>query len=96
MKIIGVILILVLALGAFLRLRNHRVRTTRPAGHAPDGGGMSIYLGLRNQVLHGSSAKIGAAKTSTSTEPWAALMEISVANGMATIVAFADITASIY
>jgi hypothetical protein len=56
----------------------------------------SVYLGLRDQALKLKRDKIGLPVPSSSTEPWAALMDWGVTNGTATIVAVEDGSASIY
>lgn len=58
--------------------------------------GMSIYLGFRNQVLTGSSAKMGQPPVIGPTHPWAVVMDMPIGANEATIAAFADGTASIY
>ena len=57
---------------------------------------METYLGLRQQALTGSSAKMGQPATIGPNDTWAVLMDIPISPGTATIVAFADGTASIY
>src|ERR1700743_3655134 len=61
----------------------------------PEGKEMSTYLGLRNQALTGSSAKMGQPITGPN-EPWAVLMDQPAGDRTATIVSYADGTASIY
>ena len=97
MKNLGIAaLILLVAVGAFWRLRYHG----RPAVHthtqkvAADPA--SMYRGLRNQMLQGSRAKFGLPAASNPTQPWAALMEMGLSRGSATVVAVSDGTTCIY
>jgi len=55
-----------------------------------------VYTGLRNLALNHTRSEIGLAPMSTPTEPWGAVMDWGVERGTATVVAFADGSASIY
>lgn len=90
-----VVLLLITAFGLF---RNKAEAQKPSPGGAPDSTdkGMGIYLGLRKQVLSGSSAQMGQSPTLGPNEPWAVLMDMSIPHRTATIAAFADGTASIY
>jgi hypothetical protein len=55
-----------------------------------------IYLGLRSQIFGLSPGKIGIALNAPDTEPFAAVMDWGLAGGVATVVAIADGTVSIY
>jgi hypothetical protein len=56
---------------------------------------MEVYLGLRNQALTSTSAKIGL-KNIGPDDPIAVLMDLNTGDRNATIAAFADGAASIY
>src|ERR1700755_2161232 len=57
----------------------------------PEGKEMSAYLGLRNLALNRSPENMGQ-----TSEPWAVLMDLSVGIHTATVISYADGTASIY
>ena len=97
MKNLGIAaLILLVAVGAFWRLSYHG----RPAVHSHNqkvlADPASVYMGLRNRILHGSRAQLGLPATSAPTQPWAALMEMGLSRGPATVVAVSDGTTSLY
>ena len=96
-KIVAVVvLILLVVAGAFWRQRYRGHSTVQPVGRKSQADPASVYLGLRNQILQGSRAKLNLAASTTPTEPWAAVMDLGMSNGTATIVAVADGNASIY
>lgn len=97
MRTLGIAaLILLVAAGSFWRLRYHG----RSAGHSHSrkapGDPAVVYMGLRNQILQSSRAQLGLPGTSAPTQPWAALMEMGISRGTATVVAISDGTTSIY
>lgn len=55
-----------------------------------------VFTDLRQQALHASRASLGLAAPSTATAPWGVLMETGYPEATATVVAFADGSASIY
>ena len=73
-----------------------RKRHSSQAVLSADGALSETYLGLRLQVLQGLRGKIALPTAKTSTEPYAVLMDWNTGNGIATVVAFADGTASMY
>ena len=96
-KIVAVVvLILLVVAGAFWRQRYRGHSTVQSVGRKSQADPASVYLGLRNQRLQGSRAKLNLAASTTPTEPWAAVMDLGMSNGTATIVAVADGSASIY
>jgi hypothetical protein len=77
--------------------KNKAVKRLQDVPRVPPEKGMEMYLKLRNQALHSSLDRMkpltpdfGPAK------PSAAVMDLSVSNGVATVVAYVDGTASIY
>lgn len=55
-----------------------------------------VYLGLRRTMLDGPRTKFGLPPRSKPTEPWGVLMDWGVNNGIATVVASSDGSASVY
>jgi hypothetical protein len=53
------------------------------------------FSALRNQVFS-DSAQIAGIKVASASEPWCVLMEVGVPEGIGTLVAFKDGTASLY
>src|SRR5215469_16150208 len=84
--------ILLVLLTSFLVIRKQtRGRPKRfRAANSPEHG-MKVYLGLRNQALHAASRVPGSP-----TGPLAVLMDMGMSQNVATVVAYADGTASIY
>jgi hypothetical protein len=68
------------------------VETKKPAPQRP----IDVYMGLRNTMLHGSRAKFGLAPGLGPNDPWGVLMDWGVNNGIATVVAASDGSASVY
>lgn len=62
----------------------------------PGDNGASVYHGLRTQVLDLDPATAGLGPTADRARLWGALMELSYPNGVATLVALADGTTSLY
>src|SRR5262249_14127116 len=54
------------------------------------------YLDLRDRALRVSRAELGFMPAATPTQPWAVIMDWGVDNGIATVVAFSDGSASVY
>jgi hypothetical protein len=54
------------------------------------------YLDLHNRALRTPRAELGFFPAATPSQPWAVIMDWGVENGLATVVAFSDGTASIY
>ncbi len=54
------------------------------------------YLDLRNRMLRVSRAELGFMPAATLTQPWAVIMDWGVDNGIATVVASSDGSASMY
>src|SRR5215831_240089 len=78
---IAVVLLLILAIGIF------RSKAQKA---------MSTYLGLRNMALSIASTEKQQPSKTGSDDPLAVLMDLSTTQSTATIVAYADGTASIY
>lgn len=57
---------------------------------------MSVYEGLRNQLISGTPAKFGIQPTEEFPRVWAALVDMGMEGGTATMVAVADGTTSMY
>ncbi len=55
-----------------------------------------LYTGLRDRVLRGTTASCGLAPSRGPTYPWGVLMDWTLANGTATVVALSDGSASVY
>jgi deazaflavin-dependent oxidoreductase (nitroreductase family) len=55
-----------------------------------------VFSDLRDHALHAPRASLGLAAPSSATTPWGVLMETGYAEATATVVAFADGSASIY
>ena len=91
--VVFVVLLLVLALATtLLRRRRETLATDTSAEIVPS----ETYLGLRRQILQGLRGKVTLPAASKPTEPYAVLMDWNTGNGIATVVAVADGTASIY
>jgi hypothetical protein len=56
----------------------------------------NIYFGLRNQILQARGEQLGLPVNPHPTDPWAVVMDWGLANGIATVVAISDGTASVY
>jgi hypothetical protein len=54
------------------------------------------YLGLRERALRLSRAEIGFLPAASETQPWGVVMDWGMDHGVATVVAFADGSASVY
>jgi hypothetical protein len=92
----AVLMILVVAIGLF---RSKAIAQQKPSTvfvPTPQGKEMATYLGMRNLALTVSSAKMGEPSTAKPNEPLAVLMDQPTSTRTATIVAYADGTASIY
>lgn len=95
MKTLGIgLLILLVAVFAFWRVRYHDRHAVQPHHPGPPADGASVYTTLRNQLLQGPHPQLAPA--SSPTGPWAVLMDMGTSRGTATVVAVADGTASIY
>jgi hypothetical protein len=55
-----------------------------------------VYRGLRDAALSTPRSKIGLPPAATPATPWGVVMDWTTANGIATVVALSDGTASIY
>jgi hypothetical protein len=55
-----------------------------------------VYLGLRKTMLDGPRNRFSLPPTSKPTEPWGVLMDWHINNGVATVVALSDGSASVY
>ena len=64
--------------------------------NSSSGAGHNVYLGLRNQMLTATRAKLNLPAGSTPTEPWGVLMDWGITDATATIVALSDGNASVY
>ena len=91
MKIIVSILVTIAVLVLWWAIRS-RVQ----AGNKPAAAPKDVYVAMRNQMLQGSRAKFGLPATSGADDPWGIIMDWSVTNGTATVVALSDGTASVY
>jgi hypothetical protein len=96
-KICGtaVVLLLVLAVGLF-RSKAQTQKSSPDTTSAASDKGMSTYLGLRNMALSIASTEKGQPSKAGPNDPLAVLMDIPTTHRTATIVAYADGTASIY
>ena len=83
--------LIALLVGSLIRKRH----ASRPKRNA-DGTLSETYLGLRRQVLQGLRGRVDLPGAKTPTEPYAVVMDWNTGNGIATVVAVADGTASIY
>lgn len=55
-----------------------------------------VYVGLRNQALHTSGAKVGQSPKADENAPFGTVTDLGFPEGTATVVAMIDGTASIY
>jgi len=84
---------LALLVVAALALLQRTLAQNRPASKADP---KEVYQDLRNLALQISRAKAGLPATPSPTTPWGVIMDWSLAQATATVVAFADGHASIY
>jgi hypothetical protein len=95
-----VVLVILIALFAWISpkiLSKSRQADGSTSSREASGTALSnTYLGLRNQMLQASRAKLGLPATSKPTEPWGVLMDWGVPKGTATVVAMSDGSASVY
>jgi len=109
--IVGIIVLLLLAgTGIFWGSRYKRVDSvpdqnrsnyqtisqSQPVQHGVSGDPMVKYLKMRNRAFDGSRTQYGIPPGSNSTDPWATVMEIGLADGTVTIIALADGSTSVY
>lgn len=83
--------LIALVVSSLIRKR-HPSRSTLSA----DGALSETYLGLRRQVLQGVLGKLNIPAAKKPTDPYAVVMDWNTGNAIATVVAVADGTASIY
>ncbi len=76
----------------FLSRRRSSIRTATASQVSVS----ETYLSLRQQILQGLRGKVALPPASKPTEPYAVMMDWNTGNGIATVVAVADGTASIY
>lgn len=105
-----IVLVLLVGTGIFLGFRHKHVRSvpdqnrsnyqtipqTQPVRHVVSGDPMATYLTMRNRAFDGSRAQFGIPPGSNSTDPWATVMEMGLADGTVTIIGLADGSASVY
>jgi hypothetical protein len=91
MKILAIVLAAaaLFAIGIGFYLRNQ-------ANDAPSRPPKQVYRGLRDAALSTPRSKIGLPPAATPTTPWGVVMDWTTTNGIATVVALSDGTASIY
>jgi hypothetical protein len=94
----GIVLLILLAvaIGVFRNKASAQQKPSTVFVPTPEGKEMSTYLGMRNLALTVSAAKAGEPSTAKPNEPLAVLMDLPTTTRTATIVAYADGTASIY
>jgi hypothetical protein len=93
---VAILIILVVAVGLFRSKAVAQQKSSTVFVPTPEGKEMSTYLGMRNLALTVSAAKTGKPFPAKPNEPLAVLMDIPTSTRTATIVAYADGTASIY
>ena len=96
-KIVLIVVFIVVILGAGLLIRN---RMQRPAPQPPIQAVKAVphqaYLGLRNQALKASRTALKLAPVAKPTEPWGVLMDVSLLDGWASVLALSDGNPSLY
>jgi hypothetical protein len=96
--VVWIVIVLLFAAGALaLRMQQKQNSSAKkqdavPATREP----METYLGLRNQVLHGSRAQLSLPDRFGPHTPWGILMDFQTSKRSATVMALADGSASIY
>ena len=97
MRIFLLIIVVVAIAAAWLAIRPHAPRSTASKpGAAKASDPKHVYLSLRKTMLDGPRTKFDLPPTSKPTEPWGVLMDWGVNNGIATVVAASDGSASVY
>jgi len=91
MKILAIVLVVIalfaIGIGFYLRNQANEAQARPPK---------QVYRGLRDAALSTPRSKIGLPPAATPITPWGVVMDWGVSNGIATVVAFSDGSASIY
>jgi hypothetical protein len=91
MKTLAVVLVVVallaIGIGFYLRSQANEAQSPPPK---------QVYRGLRDAALSTPRSRIGLPPAATPTTPWGVVMDWTTTNGIATVVALSDGTASIY
>jgi len=96
MRLVIIIVAVVVVAAIWFVTKSHAQSgaASKPEGKPPEP--KQAYLGLRKTMLDGPRTKFGLPPTSKPIEPWGVLMDWGVNNGVATVVATSDGSASVY
>ena len=87
------LLALIIALWIVLRIRSQMRPAAAPAPPQSD---LSTWFGLRDMALQATRSKLSLGPATSPNEPFGVVMETGLDTGTATVVGFADGSASIY